>query len=32
VVMVKKADGTYRFCIDFREVNRVTAPDAYPIP
>lgn len=32
IVMVKKKDGSYRFCIDYRKINRVTERDAYPLP
>ncbi|KAL6418355.1 hypothetical protein ACFW04_012190 [Cataglyphis niger] len=32
VVLVKKKDGKYRFCIDFRKVNDATEKDAYPLP
>ena len=32
VAMVRKGDGSYRLCIDFRKVNEISKKDAYPIP
>lgn len=32
VCLVKKKDGTNRFCIDFRKLNSITRKDAYPLP
>jgi hypothetical protein len=30
--MVKKPNGEYRMCMDFRKVNAVTKTDSYPLP
>ena len=32
VVMVKKKDGSMRFCVDFWKVNDATIKDAHPLP
>ncbi|XP_062374552.1 uncharacterized protein LOC134062534 isoform X1 [Sardina pilchardus] len=32
IVMVRKKDGTYRLCVDYRALNDSTIKDAYPLP
>jgi hypothetical protein len=32
LVIVKKKDGTNRFCVDYRKLNNITTKDNFPVP
>ncbi|GKG25575.1 hypothetical protein Tco_0398721, partial [Tanacetum coccineum] len=32
VLFVKKKDGSFKMCIDYRELNKLTVKNRYPLP
>ena len=32
MLLVKKKDGSMRLCIDYRQLNKVTIKNRYPLP
>jgi hypothetical protein len=32
VLLVTKKDGSYRFCVDFRQLNAITVKSKFPVP
>ncbi|MCZ2221971.1 reverse transcriptase family protein, partial [Corynebacterium pilbarense] len=32
IILVPKKDGTWRMCVDFRDLNKITVKNKYPLP
>ena len=32
ILLVKKRDGSMKLCIDYRQLNKVTIKNRYPLP